>query len=174
MNTALRAAFAGLALVLACGASAADRKNKVSSGDRSFITKAMKDDATEIELGKLAQQNGGSAEVKRFGDHLVKEHSKAGDELQAIAAKLGYSPRNAGPDKGKVKKFSNLRGARFDREFAHFMVKDHERSVKLFEKESQKGQAEELRQFAAKTLPGLQEHLKMARDLKVQDKPKKS
>ena len=173
-NAFLRMVFAALALVLACGAWAADRKDtKISSGDRSFITKAMKDDATEIELGKIAQQNGGSAEVKQFGEHLVTDHSKASAELKAIAGKLGYTPKNVEADKGEVKKFSKLKGDKFDREFAQYMVKDHEKAIKLFEKQSQKGEAQELKQFAAKTLPGLQGHLKMARELKGQDKPKK-
>ena len=177
MNIALqRAAFAVIAFVLACGAWAADRKDdsKVSRGDRNFIAKAMKDGATEVELGKLAASNGSSAEVKQFGQRMADDHAKAGDELQAIASKLGYTPKNAGADKGDVKKFSKLKGDKFDREYAKYMVKDHEKAVKLFEKESQKGESEDLKQFAAKTLPTLQEHLKMARDLKGQEKPKKS
>ena len=54
------------------------------------------------------------------------------------------------------------------------MVKDHEKAVKLFEKESQKGESDELKQFASKTLPTLQEHLKMARDLKASTSRRKA
>jgi putative membrane protein len=168
-----RAAVAALALALACGASAADKDNsKVSRGDKSFISKAMKDGATEVELGKLAAQNAQSAEVKQFGQRMTDDHSKAGDELQAIASKLGYTPKNAGPDKGDVKKFSKMKTDKFDREYAKHMVKDHEKAVKLFEKEAQKGESEDLKAFASKTLPTLQEHLKMAKDIEAQTKGK--
>ena len=174
MNLAFaRAAFAAIALALACGAGAADKKgddNKVSRGDKNFIAKAMKDGQTEVELGKLAAQNGQSEDVKKFGQRMADDHSKAGDELQAIASKLGYTPKNPGPDKGDVKKFSKLKADKFDREYANHMVKDHERAVKLFKKESEKGESAELKQFASKTLPTLEEHLKMAKDLQGQFK----
>jgi putative membrane protein len=174
MKVALaRAAVAAIALGLACGAYAADNKGddsgKVSRGDKAFIAKTMKDGMTEVELGKLAGSNGQSAEVKQFGQRMVDDHTKAGDELQAIASKLGYTPKNAGADKGDVKKFSKLKGAKFDREYSKHMVKDHEKTVKNFEKESQKGESDELKAFASKTLPSLQEHLKMAKDLDAQN-----
>ena len=167
-----RAALAAIALALACGAGAADKKdeNKVSRGDKNFMAKAMKDGQTEVEVGKLAAQKGQSDEVKKFGQRMTDDHSKAGDELQAIASKLGYTPKNAGPDKGDVKKVSKMKTEKFDREYANAMVKDHEKAVKLFKKESEKGESAELKQFAAKTLPTLEEHLKMAKDLQGQFK----
>ena len=169
-----RAAITAMALVLSCGAWAADKKgddNKVSRGDKNFIAKAMKGGATEVELGKLAAQNAASPQVKQFGQRMVDDHSKAGDELQAIASKLGYTPpKNAGPDKGEVKKFSKMKAEKFDREYVKHMVKDHEKDVKLFQKQAEKGESAELKQFAAKTLPTLQEHLKMVRAMKDQDK----
>ena len=174
--TLARAALAAIALALACSVSAADKKagdTKVSRGDKSFIADAMKDGATEVELGKLAQSNGASADVKQFGQRMADDHTKAGDELQAIASKLGAAPKDAGPKKGDVKRFSKLTGDKFDREYAKNMVKDHEKAVKLFEKESQKGESADLKQFAAKTLPTLQEHLKMARDVEAKMKQAK-
>ena len=177
MNMAFaRAAFAAIALALAFGAGAADKRgddNKVSRGDKNFIAKALKGGMTEAELGKLAAQNGQSDEVKKFGQRLTDDHSKAGDELQAIASKLGYTPKNAGPDKGDVKKFSKLKADKFDREFVNHMVKDHEKDVKLFRKEAEKGESAELKQFASKTLPTLEEHLKIAKDLQGQFKKTK-
>ena len=177
MRTALaRAAFAAFALALAFGAGAADKKgddSKVSRGDKNFIAKAMKGGMTEVELGKLAAQNAQNDEVKKFGQRMVDDHSKSGDELQAIASKLGYAPKNAGPDKGDVKKFSKMKSDKFDREYMNHMVKDHEQTVKLFRKEAEKGESAELKQFASKTLPTLEEHLKMAKDLQGQFKKTK-
>ena len=172
-----RAAITEMALVLSCGASAADRKaddNKVSRGDKNFIAKVMKDGQTEVELGKLAAQNASSPDVKQFGQRMADDHSKSGDELQAIASKLGYTPKKAGPDKGDVKKFSKMKAEKFDREYSKHMVKDHEKTVKLFEKQAQKGESAELKQFASKTLPTLQEHLKMARDIADKTKGEKA
>jgi putative membrane protein len=45
------------------------------------------------------------------------------------------------------------------------MLKDHEKDVSEFEKQSTKGTDPEVKAFASKTLPTLQEHLRMARAL---------
>jgi putative membrane protein len=65
-----------------------------------------------------------------------------------------------------IQKLSKLTGNNFDREYITHMVKDHEKDVSAFEKQSKKGDAPELRQFAAKTLPTLQEHLKVVRAMR--------
>jgi putative membrane protein len=159
-----------LSLAFACGAFAADKKSdtkKLSGNDREFITKAAADGLAEVELGKIAQQNAANAEVKKFGERMVTDHSKANQELEAIATKLGVTPPKqlSGQHASDVKRLSKLTGAKFDQEYSKHMVKDHEKAVALFEKQAKRGDAEELKQFAGQTLPVLQEHLKMARSL---------
>ena len=165
-----RILFAVLALTLGFGAYAADKDKKgkggLSGDDREFVEKALMDGATEVELGKLAQGKAASDAVKQFGRRMVTDHSKAGEELKGIASKVGYTPKHDGPDQKMVKKLSDKSGAAFDREYADMMVEDHEKAVKLFRRQADKGDNGELKQFASKTLPTLEEHLKMARDLK--------
>lgn len=176
MKYAVDRTFLGaLALAVALTAFAADKKaedRKTSGNDRHFITQAGEDGLAEVELGKLAQQNGSSAAIKQFGQRMVDDHSKAGKELDTIANKLGVTPPKEPGSKqqGDIKKFAKLTGEKFDREYAEHMVKDHEKAVGLFEKQAKSGDAEELKSFAAKTLPTLQEHLKMARALTTQKK----
>jgi putative membrane protein len=170
MNQALGRTFlAALALALATGIYAADKKGdgKLSGNDRNFVTAAAEDGHAEVELGKIAQQNGSSAAVKQFGQRMIDDHTKAGKELETIATKLGMTPPKGPGSKQQadIKKFSKLTGEKFDREYAGHMVKDHEKAVALFEKQAKNGDAAELKDFASKTLPTLQEHLKMARDL---------
>lgn len=43
------------------------------------------------------------------------------------------------------------------------MVDDHQKAVTLFQKQAKHGESQELEDFAGKTLPTLEEHLKMAR-----------
>ena len=175
MNHTLgRTFFAVLALTVGMGIYAADKKGdgKLSGNDRNFITTAAEDGHAEVELGKLAQQNGSSAAVKQFGQRMIDDHTKAGKELEAIATKLGVTPpkQPGSKQQSDIKKFSKLTGEKFDREYAEHMVKDHEKAVSLFEKQAKSGDSEELKAFASKTLPTLQEHLKMARGLTLQKK----
>src|ERR1700694_2078048 len=161
-------------LAFAPGLYAADKKAdaKLSSNDRNFIKDAAEDNLAEVELGKIAQQNASSAEVKQFGQRMVDDHGKAQQELETIAKKLGATvpTQPTGKHAHMVKELSKKTGARFDHEYAEDMVKGHEKAVSLFEKQSKKADAEDLRQYAAKTLPVLQEHLKMARAMTARKK----
>ncbi|HEV7800417.1 MAG TPA: DUF4142 domain-containing protein [Burkholderiales bacterium] len=177
MKLAARTTIAVIALALSSGLYAADKKasdSKLSSNDRHFVTEAAQDGMAEVELGKIAQQNGSRDDVKQFGQRMVEDHSKANQELGAIVSKLGGTlpPDPGKKNLGEVKKMSKLTGDKFDREYAENMVKDHEKDVSAFEKQAKKGDSEELKQFAAKTLPILQEHLKMARAMKAAAKKK--
>ena len=169
-----RTIFAVAAIALSCGAAAADKKSdgKLSSSDRQFITTVAQDGMAEVELGKLAQE-ASSADVKQFAQRMVSDHSKANSELESIASRLGATPPKQVDKKHQddMKKFQGLSGDKFDREYAQHMVKDHEQAVSLFEKESKKGDSDELKQFASTTLPHApEEHLKMARGLTQQKK----
>ena len=121
----------------------------------------------EVQMGKLAQQNGQSDAVKRFGKRLEDDHAKANDELKGVAQKAGVE-LPASLDKkhqAKVDRMSKVKPQDFDRRFAKEMVADHEKDVKAFRKEANKGSNADLKQFASRTVPTLEEHLKMARDL---------
>jgi putative membrane protein len=121
----------------------------------------------EIATGELAQKNGASDAVKQFGQRMVQDHGMANKELETIAGKLGITPPK-GPDakhQADAQMLAKLKGAEFDRQYSAHMVKDHEMTVALFEKQSRGGGNAELKQFAAKQLPILQEHLKMAKAL---------
>ena len=172
INALARTAFAVLALSVGMGVYAADKKGRddgaASRGDKEFVQKALEDGATEVELGKLAQSKGSSDAVKKFGQQMEADHSKAGEELKGIAGKVGALPKKEGPKQKAVKDLSNKSAKRFDHEYAEMMVDMHQKAVKLFRKQADKGENAELKQFASNTLPKLEEHLKMARDLKKQ------
>lgn len=170
-----RIAVAAAAMVLAMGVNGADKliSDKKSDGpDAAFVMQAGQDGHAEVELGKLAQKNGSSAAVKDFGGRMVKDHGKANQELASIAKKLGMTVPTEPSDKHKAvaKKLSALTGEKFDEEYASEMVQAHENAVTLFQKQAKIGEAAELKAFASKTLPTLEEHLKMARDLKDRKK----
>lgn len=169
-----RSVFAALALALSFGSYAADKADrkadssgKASKSDASFMRQAANDSAAEIELGKLAQEKAQNPDVKAYGQRMVDDHTKATNELKPIADKMGVTLPTAPEGKhAKMTKDLAKKDKNFDKEYVNAMVKDHEKAVKLFQKTAKKGDSEEVRQFAEKTLPTLQEHLKMARDLR--------
>jgi putative membrane protein len=65
----------------------------------------------------------------------------------------------------KLDKLNSLSGADFTKAYEDMQVSAHKDAVSLFERYAKGGDNADLRAFAAKTLPHLQEHLKMAQDL---------
>jgi putative membrane protein len=63
---------------------------------------------------------------------------------------------------------AKLQGAAFDRAYIQHMVNDHEEDVKLFRTEAKHGKDPDLKRFAAHTLPTLEAHLNMVRNLAEQ------
>jgi anaerobic selenocysteine-containing dehydrogenase len=55
-----------------------------------------------------------------------------------------------------------------DRAYMAGQLADHEQAVSLFTAEAKEGQDAELKAFAAKTLPALQGHLQLARNITTQ------
>ncbi len=133
--------------------------------DHRFIEHAAQGGMAEVALGRLAGERGQHPQVKSFGERMVQDHGKANDELKTIAAAKGVAwPQE--PDRSHKRdadKMGKLQGAEFDREYMEHMVKDHEKDVKDFEKVAKNSKDAELKAFAEKTLPVLQQHLNLAK-----------
>jgi putative membrane protein len=120
----------------------------------------------EVELGRLGADHAANPDVKKFGQRMVDDHGKANDELSGILRHKGLeAPMTLkGQEKSTYERLSKLNGAAFDRAYMEDMVKDHEKDVKEFEKEATSGKDPDLKAFADRTLPTLQDHLKMAKE----------
>lgn len=139
----------------------------MGSKDHDFVMDAAVGGLMEVELGRIAAQQGASEAVKQFGQRMVDDHSKANAELMSLAQSKGMTLPTALDDKHRqqVTKLSAMTGADFDRAYAKMMLSDHKKDVADFEKQSTKGADPDLKAFAAKTLPTLREHLQMAQAL---------
>ena len=139
----------------------------LASQDRNFMMDAAMGGMEEVELGRVAAQKGTSDAVKQFGQRMVDDHSKANSELMSLASSKGITLPTALDEKHQkeVTKLSAMSGAEFDRAYSKMMLSDHNKDVSEFEKQSTKGTDPDLKAFAGKTLPTLQEHLQLAKAL---------
>ncbi|HZP48635.1 MAG TPA: DUF4142 domain-containing protein [Vicinamibacterales bacterium] len=137
-----------------------------SMGDQKFVHEAAAGGMAEVELGKLAQEKASSEEVKSFGKRMVDDHSKANDELKTLAQSKSITlPADLdAKDKALRDRLSKLSGAAFDRAYMQAMLNDHKKDVNEFRHESTSGSDPDVKSFAAKTLPTLEDHLKLAQD----------
>ena len=143
---------------------------KLASGDRKFVTEALKGGMAEVELGKLASEKASNDAVKQFGQRMVDDHGKAAEELKKIAQDKGVTPpaEMDGKHKRLHGRLSKLSGAEFDRAYMDEMVKDHRNDVKEFQREASRAKDPDVTGYASKTLPTLQEHLKQAETVRSQ------
>ena len=152
--------------LVSLGFAAGALASSISHGEREFIEKAAKGGMSEVELGQFAQQHASSDQVKQFAAKMVKDHSKANEELRSLAQAKGVT-MPAAPKRGEdheMGKLAKLQGDAFDREYMDHMVKDHVKDVKEFRKQADKAKDADVKNFAANTLPTLQEHLRMAQE----------
>ena len=121
----------------------------------------------EVELGKIAARQAANADVKAFASRMVTDHTKANDEMMALAKKKSITVPSQVPPMHKtdIDRLSKMTGASFDRAYIEGMVADHEKTVALFQTEAKSGADADIKAWAAKTLPALQEHLKMVKEL---------
>ena len=133
----------------------------MKNADARFAMKAAQGGMAEVQLGQLAAQKAGSPDVKAFGQQMVDDHSKANDQLKAVAAQENMTlPATPDPkDQALYTKLQGLSGADFDKAYVKAMVKDHQEDIKEFQKEADKGKDAPIKNFASQTLPVLQQHL---------------
>jgi putative membrane protein len=152
--------FAGAAVGTALYAA------NLSSADSTFVRKAAEGGMAEVKLGELAKDKASSSAVKSFGKRMVMDHSRAGGELKGIASQKGVTLRDSmnAKDKALYNRLSGLSGDAFDKAYMRAMIDDHQEDVAEFRQESQSATDPDIRNFASKTLPTLEEHLRMAKD----------
>ena len=139
--------------------------NTVSDSD--FAKEAAEGGMMEVKLGQLAQEKGTNDAVKEFGKRMVDDHSAANDKLKSIAGQESVRlPTELNKhDQSTYDKLSKLSGDEFDRAYARDMVKDHQNDVSAFQQEAGDGRDSEIKSFASNTLPTLEDHLKLAKEM---------
>jgi putative membrane protein len=128
--------------------------SSLSAKDKTFMKKAAKGGMMEVAMGKMAEQNAQSEDVKSFGKRMVADHSKANDELKSIASKKGFQL----PSKEHSVKWTS------DKAYMDAMVKDHEKDLAEFKEEASSGSDPDVKKFADDTAKMVQEHLDVAKE----------
>lgn len=170
-------AVAAMAVAMSGAAASAQTTNSNQAGStqqassnsqamsaNAFVQEAAVGGMAEVELGKLASERASSDQVKQFAQRIVTDHSKANDELKALAQRKSIMVPGSLDAKHKAThdKLAKLSGAAFDRAYMEEVRDDHRKDVEAFREQSRSGSDPDIKAFAAKTLPTLEAHLKLA------------
>jgi putative membrane protein len=152
--------------------NAPDTMTTTKVDDKKFVQNAALGGMAEVELGKLATQKAASEAVKQFGQKMVDDHTKANDQLKEVASKENITIPDSLDSKhqSRIEKLSKLSGPDFDKAYIKDQVKDHKQDVSEFKSEANNGSDPNIKQFASNTLPILEQHLTMAKDLSKTEK----
>jgi putative membrane protein len=157
----------GAFLIVGMGVRADDQKKDHPFDDETFVKKAASCGMAEVELGTIAKDKGTSDAVRKYGERLVTDHTKANEDLKAAAKAAGITIPEKMDEKAlkHVNHFKDFKGSDFDKDFVKHMIAAHDEAVTLFTQASKEAKNRELREFATKYLPTLKEHLDMAKKL---------
>lgn len=135
---------------------------------KHFLIVASIGNLQEVSSGQLAEQKAKQADVKSFGQMMVKDHGMAEQELLALAKTrhIDLPP----PATGGIKPDLLLvnAGDRFDKMYVHAMVAGHGNKIKAFENYAVTGKDPDVRAYAQKMLPALKAHLEAVKAIEKQ------
>jgi|SRR5579871_2411739 len=150
----------GAALVLPLIAPPRDLRAANPPSTSEVLEKLHGANQTEIAMGKAAEKEGHSKEVKSLGKTLVKDHSAADKKTEALAKEekislpnpeMGMAPPAAGPD--------------FDMQFAKMMVDAHKKDIAALTDARDRTSDEKLKKLLTDLLPTLQRHEETAQKI---------
>lgn len=126
----------------------------------------------EVQSSELAMNTSSNQAVKDFAKMMIDDHTKANNELKSLATTKGINlPTALGPEhKAKYDELAAKKGADFDKAYVATMDMDHEKTVQSFKDYSQTGTDADMKAWASKTLPTLEHHAMMVKDMKAKMK----
>lgn len=124
-------------------------------------------DLTQRELGKLAQVNGASADVKSLAKMMETHHNESFNDLSVLAKSKSISVPTAITEDGQ-EEYDALKKVDvkdFDKQYLEDILKDHKKAIDDFKKEAGGTADVELKAYLERKVTSLTEHHKTAEAL---------
>ncbi len=133
-----------------------------------FATKAANTDMLELEASKAALAKSKNAEVKKFAQMMITDHTKTSAELKEWAGKttVALPTMLDGMDKSKAENIATADATGFDDKYLDTIIDAHEEAISSFRDYAENGQEPALKAWAIATLPKLSEHAATAKVLR--------
>jgi putative membrane protein len=191
-KAAVAAVILGGGLLGACSDKHHDSDNHNSSGrsaqgmtmqrtgtaEQRILSRLHAENMEEIQVGQLAQSRGSSDAARRYGQHLVQDHTRADGQVLQTARAAGVTlmpvdevKRMKAQEKGMstppdpVAELSRLSGADFDRTMAMRMRDGHRDLIMAVERARNEVSDANVRSLLDQMLPTLRHHEQMAADM---------
>ena len=135
---------------------------------QDFVQEAATGDMFEIESSKLALVRS-DAPTQKFAQQMITDHQKTTGDIKKLVAsgkvQVMLPTKMTSAQTAMLDKLKALNGTAFTAQYHSDQVSAHKDAVDLFTRYGKKGDNAALKDWAAKTRPALQHHLRMAEDL---------
>jgi putative membrane protein len=144
-----------------------DQQTDPYLADKDFVRNVAESSATEVQLGKLAQDKASNDAVKELGKKMVEAHAQTSQQMKQAATAMNIQVPADPPRKAKKaeEKLSKLSGTDFDRAYTKMAADEQKQFVKDLEREARNGRVAGVKEFAAKNLPAEHERQRQAEEL---------
>ena len=160
-------AIASTLLFVVAGASAQ------GVNDAQIASVVVTANQVDIDAGKLAQTTSTNAEVKKFAERMITDHTGVNKSAVDLVTKLKVTPEDNATSKSlksggesNVANLKKLKGADFDKAYVEHEVVYHQQVLDALDKTLIPGaKNEELKALLVKTRPAFVAHLEHAKML---------
>ncbi len=175
IRTITFAAFATAALA-SSSVFAQGTSQKMGVSDALFAAAAADGGMFEVMVAEIGAKKATNPELKKFSEHMIESHAKVNGQLKELAAKKGIAlPTTISVShEFCVQSLAGLSGEEFDHAYAYAQLVGHMAAVGAFKAEAERGRDPEIKAWAAKTLPAIEEHGKELRPMMMHHEKMKS
>lgn len=139
----------------------------LSSADKAFLLETVNTRMMDWAQGSLATEKAASRKYQHYGRRLMKDQDKLMTALRALAeSKKIILPSEISEEKNaELSRMKSISGESFERRFRRMIIKGHKRDIDFFKQTAESSTDPEIRDFAKRYLPLMEEHLELAREL---------
>ncbi|MGE5537084.1 MAG: DUF4142 domain-containing protein [Gemmatimonas sp.] len=134
---------------------------KISTSD--YVQNQARGDMFEIQAGQVALQKAQNADVKRFAQQMIDDHTQSTQKLQAAlkSGNVKVTPPTSLDSRHSeaLTQLKNAPAGSFDQAYLQSQVQGHREMLALNQAYSQTGDNSSLKQFSAQVTPVIQQHL---------------
>lgn len=161
------AAFAAAALAVAPATADDKTADKMGVSDSLFAAAAAEGGMAETQMAEMGAKKAHSPELKKFSEHMLESHRTVNSQLKEMASKKGITlPTTVGVGhQFCAQSLASLSGEEFDHAYTQAQFVAHMAAIAAFKAEADRGHDPDVKAWAAKTLPSLEEHLRELRPM---------
>lgn len=142
---------------------------------QDFVSKVVDGTQFELQSARIAVKRAQDPAVKDLAERLIRDHTSASDDLKRTVEpdrqiKIPKAPKLSADMQRKIDQLKSTSGSEFDRKFLDIMAADHEEDLELFRSYEASGSDPAIKDFARRTLPTIQNHMREVEKIKTPGK----